>query len=125
MKQFYTKWLNKIIMSNYQCEVCGKANIDTPDGYIEECDCLDKTMKPNNISDVIENLEKHLKESAPSMDRFEKAGLLNAVRSQISKLLGRIDTGETTFPEKESDDFDDGYNQKSSEIDLIIKEIIK
>jgi hypothetical protein len=27
-------------MSNYQCEVCGKMNIDTPGGdYSEGCDC--------------------------------------------------------------------------------------
>jgi hypothetical protein len=45
------------------------------------------------------------------------------LRHQIEQLLGRIDTGETTFPEKESDDFDDGYNQKSSEIANQIKEM--
>jgi hypothetical protein len=113
-------------MSNYQCEVCGKANIDTPDGYIEECNCLDKTMKPNNISDVINSQVKFTDGKVTIAADFHESMVLiseKLLRHQIEQLLGRIDTGETTFPEKESDDFDDGYNQKSSEIANQIKEM--
>jgi len=87
-----------------------------------------KTMKPKNISDVIENLEEHLKKSAPSMDRFERAALFNNVRSQVQQLLESIDTERKAnlITEKRRltySDIDESYNKKCSEIANQIKEM--
>jgi hypothetical protein len=82
-------------------------------------------MKPNNISDVIENLRKELKHS--QFINYSKMESL--LRSQIEQLLGRIDTEEiegATGVASEYNfcpDYYEAWNQKSSEIANQIKSL--
>ena len=94
-------------MSNYQCEICGKMNIDTPGGgYIEGCNChqrirmMRQWLNEDRITDpkkmvTSEDLIYWFKENLCSEDvRYGTC---------ISRVFG--------------------YNQKSSEIANQIKKI--
>lgn len=87
-------------------------------------------MKPENISDITQNFvnefcEKFGKDLQKiTLTNDDPEDIIDFYRSQIEQLLGRIDTEKKNFPELESDDFDDGYNQKSSEITNQIKKLI-
>jgi len=79
-------------------------------------------MKPNNISDVLKNIEQHIEMSiAKATDDF--------IRDQIEQLLGRIDTEKNKInPGSVNGDLQvkkTGYNQKSSEIANHILEMKK
>lgn len=40
-----------------------------------------------NISDIIKKAEKHLDKSVPRLDKFEKASILNFIRTEIEALI--------------------------------------
>ena len=81
-------------------------------------------MKPNNISDVLENISNLSREVL--IDTEARNQIL---RSQIEKLLGRIDTEKKKInPGSVNGDLQvkkTGYNQKSSETANQIKLMIK
>lgn len=78
-------------------------------------------MKPENISDVLENISNLSREVLNDTEARNQV-----LHSQIEQLLGMIDTGKKSnlITEKRRltySDVDEAYNQKSSEIANQIK----
>lgn len=82
--------------------------------------------KPTSIKDIEDNFRKKLRNGHFGLkDKILGGFIEEFYRQQITELLEQIEMTHQYFPERESDDYDEGYNDAITKFKQILNNIKK